>query len=275
MSAPTYQSLSIYITAHPDDWQLFMMPNAVNDLSNPSTRVVWIQLTAGDAGMPSPYWLAREQGAISSIRYVLAQADGGYFIPPNESEGTLAFNGHPIRFWSSKNAAGYYLRLPDGNLDGSGYQVTGYQSLERLRENCISEINSIDGTAKYTLPDLVATLNAIVAHETAQANLTPTLNYQNPDTKLNTGDHSDHTNTGLIVQQMPLWHPAASILYLDYVVNTFPPDIAIADLYWKASLFAAYEKSVHDLAGHSDSNPKYEQFCLRTARWAPGGLIVP
>jgi len=267
MSEPVYQSLSFYITAHPDDWQLFMMPNAVNDLADPYTRVVWIQLTAGDDGLVSPYWLAREQGAISSIRYRLAQADGGYFIPPNESEGTLPFNGHVIRFWSSKNAIGYYLRLPDGNLDGSGFPLTNWQSLQKLVQEDISQITSVDGTSTYTLPDLIATLNAIITWESLQTGFKARLQYQDPDTSLNQGDHSDHTNTGILVESMPVWSSCDRLLFLDYVLRNFPPDIAIEDLYWKASLFAVYEKSVDDLAGHTDTSGKYEDWCLRTAKY--------
>lgn len=267
MFKSTYTSLSFYITAHPDDWQLFMMPNAVNDLASEETRVVWIQLTAGDAGKVAPYWLAREQGAISSIRYVLAQADGGYFIPPNESEGTQQFNGHPIRYWASKNAVGYYLRLPDGNLDGNGFPLYYNQSLRKLVDQAIPQIGAIDGTSAYTMQDLILTLNAIVSQEVSQTGLQGRLQYQDPDTSRNIGDHPDHTSTGQLVETLPIWPLCNRLLFLDYVMNTFPPDIAIQDLFWKASLFAAYEKSVHDLAGHSDASNKYEEWCLRTAKF--------
>ena len=63
--------------AHPDDWQLFMNPNAYHDAQNASNKVVFIYLTAGDAGAglgnggrSQPYYLARENGAKLSVRFI-------------------------------------------------------------------------------------------------------------------------------------------------------------------------------------------------------------
>jgi len=43
-------TVAFYFSAHEDDWQLFMNPNAYHDVQRASTKVVFVYLTAGDAG---------------------------------------------------------------------------------------------------------------------------------------------------------------------------------------------------------------------------------
>src|SRR5687768_5615926 len=43
-------TVAFYFSAHEDDWQLFMNPNAYNDVHKSSTKVVFVYMTAGDAG---------------------------------------------------------------------------------------------------------------------------------------------------------------------------------------------------------------------------------
>src|SRR5688500_8171977 len=42
--------VAFYFGAHPDDWQLFMNPNAYYDVQKPSNKVVFAYVTAGDDG---------------------------------------------------------------------------------------------------------------------------------------------------------------------------------------------------------------------------------
>lgn len=267
MSPSAYANASFYVVAHNDDWQLFMMPNAASDVADPHRRAVFIQVTAGDNGLVPPYWLAREQGAIGSLRYRLAQADSGYFVPPNESTGTRAFNGHDIRFWASRNVTAYCLRLPDGNVDGEGFPLYRRQSLKRLEQKAIPSLAAVDGSTTYAgWQDLAATVAAIVRQE-AEGFGDVRLNCHDPDTERNPRDHPDHIMTGRLVQAMPLDLPVTRLLYLGYAVSGYPADIALGDLYWKASLYAVYESIMHGLVGHADGSPIYQQYCLRTARY--------
>ncbi|MEJ7679281.1 MAG: hypothetical protein WKG06_15780 [Segetibacter sp.] len=82
----------------------------------PGSKVVFIITTAGDAGAGETYWLAREEGSKSSLRFCLAP-----LAALSESSGTKEFNQHTINYWSVNNATCYFLRLPDGNLDGNGF----------------------------------------------------------------------------------------------------------------------------------------------------------
>src|SRR5687768_1225187 len=69
-------TVAFYFGAHPDDWQLFMNPNANYDVQTPSNKVVFVYVTAGDAGLglgnggrAQPYYLARENGAKLSVKF--------------------------------------------------------------------------------------------------------------------------------------------------------------------------------------------------------------
>jgi hypothetical protein len=73
--------VSFYFAAHEDDWQLFMNPQAFDDVADARTKTVFIHSTAGDAGLgvgtggrKFPYYLARENGAEAAIRFM---ADAG------------------------------------------------------------------------------------------------------------------------------------------------------------------------------------------------------
>ena len=47
------ETVAFYFAAHEDDWQLFMSPNAYRDAQSPSTKVVFVYMTAGDGGRGS------------------------------------------------------------------------------------------------------------------------------------------------------------------------------------------------------------------------------
>lgn len=91
-------------------------------------------MTAGDAGLGTgnggrqhPYYLARENGADSAIRFMADLANR----PPVEPElVSMVFNDHNVRRVSYRNTVAYYLRVPDGSPAGTGYADTGYQSLK-------------------------------------------------------------------------------------------------------------------------------------------------
>src|SRR5687768_16068287 len=150
--------IAFYFGAHPDDWQLFMNPNAWYDVQNPSNKVVFIYVTAGDAGAglgngdrSQPYYLARENVAKLSVRF-LADAAKPPALPV---DSVVSIAGHPIRRWLYRNTVSYFMRLPDGNPQGTGYVATAQQSLKRLHEGAIRTMTAIDNSTTYeSWPDL-------------------------------------------------------------------------------------------------------------------------
>ena len=57
---PPKPALSVFVVAHPDDWQLFMNPAAFHAMNGPHEKAVFVHVSAGDAGRgvggePTPY----------------------------------------------------------------------------------------------------------------------------------------------------------------------------------------------------------------------------
>lgn len=236
--------VSVYVVAHADDWQLFMQPNGYKDLVDPDTKIIFIITTAGDAGMEKMYWSAREEGLKSSLRFCLAPLGALY-----ESGGTKERNGHRINYWSINNASCYFLRLPDGGLDGAGFSTCGFQGLNRLKAG--HALNAVDDSTTYqNWADFYNTLQGIIHHETEETN-NAWVHYLSPDKSYNPDDHADHWATGEALQAMPVINKLQQVLYAGYSTGITADTLQPTDLFWKAGMFAAYEKAVFDLSGYS------------------------
>jgi hypothetical protein len=196
--ARPYEKASFYFSAHQDDWQLFMNPSAFQDVTGSKTKTVFVHITAGDAGSgrgargrKHPFYLARENGAEAAIRF-MADAEE---MPVEQVADTMILNGHPIYRVSYRNTVSYFLRVPDGNVDGNGYAQTGNESLIRLAQGKIDTLHAIDGSTAYRgWDDLTATFRALIDYERADAPAVQ-INVAETDARINQGDHPDHLMT--------------------------------------------------------------------------------
>lgn len=192
------QRASFYFSAHQDDWQLFMNPSAFRDVLD-GAKCVFIHVTAGDAGLgtgmggrKAPFYLAREHGAESAIRFM---ADSDYRPPVEPAAAAMEFGGHPIRRVAYRKTVAYFLRVPDGSPAGTGYADTGWQSLKCLADGEIHALSAIDGTTSYRgWSDLVATLRRIIDFERGPAPSVD-IHVPEPNPAINPRDHSDHYMT--------------------------------------------------------------------------------
>jgi len=231
---------------HADDWQLFMHPNAYNDLVDPGCKVVFLIITAGDAGKENDYWLAREEGVKSAIRFCLAPR-----VITAEAGGKKQVNSHAIQYWSLNEVSAYFLRIPDGNLDGSGFAAYNSQSLFKLSTGQISSITALDNSTTYHgWPAFIATAESIIRLE-SEGISERWINYLNPDATLNSGDHTDHLSIGHAIQQMKIITTLHQVLYVGYSIDCIEDTLSLTDLFWKAGMLAVYEKAVYDLCGYS------------------------
>lgn len=185
----TSQNLEVYVSAHPDDWQLFMNPNAYKSVENQENKVVFIHTTAGDAGNGmgfNNYTLAREEGSLRAIRFMCnSLKDKGLGL--NVDEEPTKIKKHQIRKITYANTAAYFLRLPDGNYLGPGYETTGSSSLRKLVQGLQGPIQTIDESTSYSsLDDLKATLIKMIKKE-AKGYESIILNVAETDTVSNPG----------------------------------------------------------------------------------------
>jgi hypothetical protein len=235
--------VSFYFAAHEDDWQLFMNPSAFQDVIDGAAKTVFVHMTAGDAGLgigwggrKQQYYLARENGAETAIRF-MADADG---MPGNRVAGHMAFNGHSIYRVSYRNTVSYFLRVPDGNnLTGAGYYDTGFQSLKRLAAGEIDELVAVDGsTAYHGWNDLTATLRKILDFERGRASAVQ-LNVAELDERINPGDHPDHLMTAkAALDAVRDLACVRRVSYVEYASAKLPENIDAQQRDMESSVFA-------------------------------------
>jgi hypothetical protein len=260
-----YEKIAVYAVAHADDWQLFMQPRVYHDLVSPNCKVVFIITTAGDAGMDEKFWVAREEGSKSSVRFCLAPLGD-----TSEEKGTRNFNNHRIQYWSFNNTTTYFLRLPDGSVNGNGFEANCFNCLSKFNRSEINEISAIDKSATYRgWYELVNVLELIVLQE-IEGISSGIIHYLNPDLSYNPGDHSDHIATGRALQEMTVIKSLQQVLYAGYSVCSTGDQLASADLFFKTGMFAAYEKAVYDLSGYStlkENYTLYKSWCSKAAKF--------
>lgn len=256
-TAPLCQAMEtdFFAAAHPDDWQLFMNPTTYNKVQNHANKIVFIHASAGDAGTfadpysMSPYYLAREEGSLRSIRFV-ENADGqgrGLHI-----KSSVTINNHNLVRYTYGNTVAYFLRLPDGNFSGSGYgSKNGFpysnESLYRLMTNQISSIHAVDNSTVYKgWSDLTTTLSMIVDYEgTGSSKIT--FNIHDTDTNLNPGDHYDHLDTSLAMQDVAAQKSCVDLnMYLGYTTMNKPVNLSQNELITDAATWGVTTSGLSD-----------------------------
>ncbi|MCA0132814.1 PIG-L family deacetylase, partial [Winogradskyella alexanderae] len=242
--------IDIYVSAHADDWQLFMNPNAYTDVKSSDHKVVFIHITAGDAGAGigyNNYYLAREEGSLRALRFMSNTFTSGAGLGTDMNENNVTINGHQILKYSYRNIVAYFLRLPDGNLNGSGYTSTGNESVQRLYNGLISSISAVDGSTTYnSITDFTNTMQSLVELEANGSQLI-TFNIADDDASINPGDHSDHIYSSKIFQDV-----ANSIgdvemnLYSEYHTSERPQNIFENDYLVSAATWGVTASGLSD-----------------------------
>ncbi len=252
--------------AHADDVQLFMQPAFWQDLTAPDTEVAVVVTTAGDGGMEKTFWQAREEGLKSSVRFCLA-AGGDLAETPTTHRHV---NSKAIAHAQIGNCRFYFLRLPDGGLDGNGFGSNGFRSISKLQRKEVASLASLDGAAHYECwEDFCNTLDALVSMQRGDGIGLIELHYLLPDERHNPGDHPDHRATGTALQSLV---GCSHICYGGYNGKGTPEPLCPEASFWKTGMFAAYEKTVFDLTGYSTLREAPETYVNWTLR---GAVVFP
>jgi hypothetical protein len=268
------QRASFYFSAHEDDWQLFMNPPAFRDVLD-GVKCVFVHVTAGDAGLglgnggrKHPLYLAREHGAESAIRFM---ADQDHRPPVEKTVAAVACNGHALRRVGYRNTVSYFLRLPDGNPEGTGYAATGDQSLKRLAEGRIESFTAIDASAVYqSWSDLVATLHALIEIECTSAPAID-LHIPDPDPVINPGDHADHIMTAKAVLDAARDLAGVRVVqHLGYASGSRPENLSGIDRDMKCAVYAVTLAGVLAL-DHETAWRHYDQSFVGRDYWRTPG----
>jgi hypothetical protein len=197
------QTTRVFGVAHQDDWQLFMNPNVANSIQSPEDKTVIIHLTAGDAGYGmgnDAFYKAREEGALRAIRFLSNTAEDRSKIGDEMSRRVTLVRNHPILTYTYHNTVVYFLRLPDGNGDGSGFELHQQKSLEKFYNRQVVDFKAIDQSTTYTnKEDLLGTLKELITSAHTGTQLEIHLSELSED--LNVDDHSDHLTASRFISE--------------------------------------------------------------------------
>ncbi len=252
------QSTKVYVSAHPDDWQLFMNPNAYHDLQNPENKVIFLHTTAGDAGSGTgntSYYLAREEGSLRAIRFLCNAINYELKQGDNMSKTQVIINGHIITRFTYSNAIAYFLRLPDGNYEGPGYPIHNHASLKNFFDGTKTTISAIDGSTIYESPeDLINTIAAIVKLESESVDSIE-FNIAETNANINPRDHSDHLQSSFLMQKVAGVLGMKSVkLYQEYATNALQMNVFDYDFLTCAGTWGATASGLSDNYHHSTWN---------------------
>lgn len=206
----------------------------------------------GTADQRSVYWHAREAG--SRAAYALMSG-----VSNSWDRSHVLVDGHRIVMFTlvaNPKVSLMFLRLPDGNPDGSGSRFHNHESLVKLRAGQMKVMHAIDGSTSYTKSGLLATVTELVV--SYHPDVIRAQDYASPDYSV-TVDHSDHTTTAIVAHAASDAYqaPHAFIGYLDYNVEQRPANVGGRDLAAKRAAFYAYDR-------HDSQLPCYTQ-ALRTS----------
>ncbi len=213
------QTTRVFGVAHQDDWQLFMNPNVANSIKSAEDKTIIIHLTAGDAGFGmgnDAFYKAREEGALRAIRFLSNTSEDRSKIGDEMSRSITMIRNHPILTYTYHNTVVYFLRLPDGNGDGSGFPLHNQKSLEKFYNRQVVDFKAIDQSTTYTnKEDLLGTLKELITTTHTGTQLEIHLAELSED--LNVDDHSDHmTASRFITEATNNQFKGEFYYYIDY-----------------------------------------------------------
>jgi LmbE family N-acetylglucosaminyl deacetylase len=174
------------VVAHEDDDLLFMSPPLLQFIGR-GDSITTLFLTAGDDGLDAAYWQGREEGAKAAYASMIGGAVS--WTETTAMPGTGAAG--PATATASRGSVGLiFVRLPDGNVDGSGFPSTGQVSLKKLLAGDITTMTTVDGVRSYSPAELRATIAGVVTE--VAPDLVMLQDFIHADAGPAWSDHADH-----------------------------------------------------------------------------------
>ncbi|TGE05500.1 PIG-L family deacetylase [Hymenobacter fodinae] len=252
--------VAVYITAHPDDWQLFMGADACADVQRMGGKAVFICLTGGQANESGDnFWLGREdafQAAVQQAANLSASTSGG--VPTIK---TIKVKDHSVVMQRYRNTVAFSLRLPDGNLDGKGQARGEFQSLRQLFKDGRT-MTPLDGGAPYvSWDDLIQTIQRILKKEVGEERVS--VHAPQPDERYNPRDHSDHRMAGVVALAATSTIECRTLLYVGYDSRKRPMNLQPAQTTNQRAVYLAYSETMTSHGQPSGWDPSHLQFIGR------------
>jgi hypothetical protein len=151
---------------------------------------------------------------------------------------------------NNPNVSLIFLHLPDGNLDGQGFNGTNYESLSKLQSGSISKIHSVDGHSSYTSDQLINALSELInVYQPDEIRTQATHNLSEQY-----ADHSDHLAAGsytMNAHQKYLQQRDATPIkfYIGYPIRDQPENVSPEDIAATEKAFFSYAQHDHGTCG--------------------------
>ena len=229
------------IVAHEDDDLLFMNPDIARDIkAGHCVRTVYV--TAGDAGSNEFYWLSREQGSQAAYSKMIGD-DNALWVQRVVKVADKAF----ITVANPKNnprISLVFMRLPDGNLHGQGFNSSNHESLEQLSYGQVPSLKTVTNQSEYSAQQLTDAL-AILMQTYQPSEIRSQADFYGHDFP----DHSDHRAVGRLAAaayaqyEKTQYEDTVTIpfkQYLGYPVRDREQNVFGEDLQQKEAAFLAY-----------------------------------
>ena len=239
------------------------MGDIVADRIRAGGKVMLIYLTAGDDGRDSSYWTTRERGALESTRVASTGLTTGTALKKDTvlTCSIAKVLEHTIKECTLDNTESYFLRLPDGRRNGSGFSRYSFQSLRKLRGKRVASVQAVDSSAEYgSWLNLAATVTALVGAGSTDRPLT--IHTNDPSVVINPHDHFDHRMAGLLVEDLRRKNKWNVVYYTGYALASRAANRSNNQARQKVALFRAYD------AVMTRSNPGWSAFREHPAYYA-------
>jgi LmbE family N-acetylglucosaminyl deacetylase len=229
---PPARGGTLAVVAHPDDDLFFLNPDVLHDL-RAGHPVATVYVTSGDAGLPDRYRRGRERGVAAAHAAMAGVADrwttARVAVGPAVVAEAVLLERPEVRL--------YFLRLPDGGMQGRGTPRSGGSSLQRVLADG-GTLWTVETPARaHTLATLLDVLGAFLIG--LRPAVVRTMDHVGP---FGDGDHSDHHAVArLALAARDRSAPEVPVVgYLGYPSRDLPANVCGADLAAKAAAVAAY-----------------------------------
>jgi LmbE family N-acetylglucosaminyl deacetylase len=176
----------LQVVAHEDDDLLFMSPPLLQFIER-GDSITTLFLTAGDDGLAAAYWQGREAGAKAAYASMIGGTVTWTDTTAAPGTGVVGL----ARSTASRGSVDLlFVRLPDGNVDGSGFPSTGHVSLQKLLAGAITTMTTVDGVRSYSAAELRSSVAGVVTE--CAPDLVMLQDFIHADAGPSWSDHADH-----------------------------------------------------------------------------------
>ena len=242
----------------------------IHAIQEPVNKAVFIHITSGDAvgnitenASFRALANAREEGVLRALRFMLSLKRSTVAF----EKSFVELNGKRLERHATHNVVVYFIRLPDGNPEGTGYTAQLGKSLKYLRDSKTTNLSTIDSAAVYAdWSDLIRTIHEIV---NAESNDADRIVLHSTDLSLehNPNDHSDHYLCGILAADVFNRNEKADLyFYTGYEIARQAVNLALPDLLLQVAVWGVTNSAIVDAGLPSAFDETHNQWLGKNYR---------